>query len=122
METEETDTITHSNIDANITYMRRYTSAGHLIRTARTGAGMTQDELSSETGVSASRISEYENGRRDPSVDMLLKLLAGTGHTIALVDAADSNFAERHTNRRTMCELFEYTDLWEANRSIGKKR
>ncbi len=45
---------------------------------------MTQAQLAARTGVPQSLISAYERGRRQPGADMLLHLLAGTGHELVL--------------------------------------
>ena len=71
---------------------------------------MTQHDLSKATRVAASRISEYENGKRDPSVDILLRLLAATGHTIAMVDMADSDFANPYINDARLANVLDLVD------------
>jgi len=45
---------------------------------------MTQAQLAVRTGVPQPLISAYERGRRQPGADMLLRLLAGTGHDVEL--------------------------------------
>jgi uncharacterized protein len=57
-------------------------SAGPLVREARQRAGMTQGQLAERTGVTQSVISAYESGRRQPSLPVLLGLIAGTGHCL----------------------------------------
>lgn len=75
---------------------------------------MTQQELAQVTGISAPRISEYENGRRDPTVDTLLKLLAGTDHTVSLVGAPDATFPNPHLNARQLVDVLELADALTA--------
>lgn len=78
---------------------------------------MTQAALSTETGVSAHRISEYERGKIDPSTNMLLRLLAGSGHTIALVDTAEGDFVNPYANARHLRNVLSLADaLSAANR------
>lgn len=64
------------NIDA--------TSAGHLLRDARTRAGLSQRELADRAGVAQSVISAYESGRRQPSVPTLGRLIEASGHQLEL--------------------------------------
>lgn len=51
---------------------------GEQIRRARAAAGLTQTELARRSGVAQSNIAAYENGRRHPSADMVVRLLAST--------------------------------------------
>ena len=97
--------------------MRRYTPAGYLIRKARLESGLTQQQVSDATGISVPRISEYENGRRDPTVDTLLRLLAATDHTVRLVGAAESDFANPHVNARKLEDVLDLVDAVARARS-----
>jgi len=54
------------------------------LRTARTRGGMTQAELAQRVGTSQATISAYENGRKQPSVATLERLLAATGSRLAV--------------------------------------
>lgn len=47
---------------------------GSKIRELRKNAGMTQSELASKLGISPSAVGMYEQGRREPDGEMLLKL------------------------------------------------
>jgi transcriptional regulator with XRE-family HTH domain len=55
------------------------TYSRHLIRMARRQAGLTQTELAELAGTSQAAVSAYESGRRSPSVDTLVRILAATG-------------------------------------------
>src|SRR3954447_23923595 len=57
-------------------------SASELLREARHRAGMTQVQLAERAGTTQSVISAYEAGRRQPSLPVLLGLLAATGHSL----------------------------------------
>jgi transcriptional regulator with XRE-family HTH domain len=46
---------------------------------ARRRAGLTQTELAERAGTSQAAVSAYESGRRSPSVDTLVRILAATG-------------------------------------------
>jgi transcriptional regulator with XRE-family HTH domain len=58
--------------------------ASALVREARVRAGMTQAELAVRANVTQSVISTYENGRRDPSLAMLQRLLAAAGFVASM--------------------------------------
>jgi transcriptional regulator with XRE-family HTH domain len=49
------------------------------LRGARRSAGLTQAALAARAGTSQATLSAYENGRKQPSVDTLSRLLAATG-------------------------------------------
>jgi len=54
--------------------------AATLIRRARVGAALSQSELARRAGVAQSVISAYENGRREPSLPQLERLVEATGN------------------------------------------
>lgn len=54
-------------------------SAADLIRDARMRAELTQVQLAARAGVTQSVISTYENGRREPSLAALQRLLLAAG-------------------------------------------
>lgn len=57
-------------------------SAGTLVRDARRRAGMTQTQLAQRAGITQSVVSAYESNRREPSLPVLLRLIAATGHAL----------------------------------------
>ncbi|WP_344688437.1 helix-turn-helix domain-containing protein [Blastococcus jejuensis] len=57
-------------------------SAGSLVREARQRAGMTQAQLAERAGITQSVISAYESGRRQPSLPVMLDLIAASGHRL----------------------------------------
>ena len=57
----------------------RQTLAGAILRDARRRAGLTQVELSERAGVVRPLISQYENGKKDPSVTMVARLVEACG-------------------------------------------
>ncbi len=57
------------------------------LRAARLRAGLTQADLAARTGTSQATLSAYENGRKDPSVATLSRLLAATGARLAVEPA-----------------------------------
>jgi predicted nucleotidyltransferase/DNA-binding XRE family transcriptional regulator len=58
--------------------------AGEVLRTARRRSNLSQTDLARRAGVAQSVISAYESGRREPSVPTLARLVAATGHELAL--------------------------------------
>lgn len=52
---------------------------GDELRKARTKAGMTQEALSFASGVDRTYISELENGRKSPTVEVLMRLCDAMG-------------------------------------------
>ncbi|MEO6577386.1 MAG: helix-turn-helix transcriptional regulator [Candidatus Limnocylindria bacterium] len=59
--------------------------SARLLRYARRSAGLTQRELSERTGVPQPAIARIERGRVSPTVPTLDRLVAATGHAIALM-------------------------------------
>ncbi len=55
-----------------------------ILRQARTRARMSQTDVARHAGVAQSVVSAYEAGRRDPSMRMLAKLVAATGHRLVI--------------------------------------
>jgi transcriptional regulator with XRE-family HTH domain len=51
-----------------------------MIVSAREQAGLSQAELARRVGMPRSVINVYEHGKRQPGADVLVRLLAATGH------------------------------------------
>lgn len=60
------------------------TVAGSLILTARLKAGLTQRDLADRLGVSQPTVAAYESGRRQPTLQTLMRILAGAGFDLEL--------------------------------------
>lgn len=58
---------------------RMPTSASALLVLARLRSGLSQEELAARAGVSRSAISAIENGKRDPSLGYLERILRAAG-------------------------------------------
>ncbi|HWA67939.1 MAG TPA: helix-turn-helix transcriptional regulator [Mycobacteriales bacterium] len=56
--------------------------SGSLLREVRGRAGLSQNELARRSGVDATLISAYENGRRVPGGDALIRLIEACGATL----------------------------------------
>lgn len=61
--------------------------AGALLRDARKRRGLTLDELARRSGVAKSTLSLYENGRQQPSVSALDRLLGALGAELTIRDS-----------------------------------
>ncbi len=55
------------------------TNIGSKIKELRKQSGMTQYELAKKLGISASAVGMYEQGRREPDNDMILRLCSVFG-------------------------------------------
>ncbi|HLX47760.1 MAG TPA: helix-turn-helix domain-containing protein [Streptosporangiaceae bacterium] len=60
------------------------TTAAALLRQARRGAGLSQQELAARAGVTQSVISAYESGHRQPSLPTLSALIEAAGYELAM--------------------------------------
>ncbi len=60
------------------------TLAAGLIRLARSKAGMTQTELAASAGVSQQVVSEYETGRKEPTLPSLRRLINAAGYEMSM--------------------------------------
>jgi phage repressor protein C with HTH and peptisase S24 domain len=58
------------------------------VRAARTAAGLTQEQLGNELGVTKGNVSGWENGRHEPSYSQLLKIEMLTGYALSRSAAA----------------------------------
>jgi transcriptional regulator with XRE-family HTH domain len=67
------------------------TTAAELLRTARLQAGMSQSAVAQLAKTSQSAIATYEAGNREPSLPVLQRLLAATGHQLSLSVLPDSS-------------------------------
>jgi len=68
------------------------TVAGSLIKDARLRTGLTQRALASRASTSQSTIAAYENGRKTPSLDTLLRLLRAAGLDLRMrLEVADDH-------------------------------
>jgi uncharacterized protein len=59
-------------------------SAASLIREARASAKISQRVLGERAGLPQSAVSAYENGRKQPSLPVLSRMLAATGFALEL--------------------------------------
>lgn len=60
-----------------------------LLERARLESGLSQEELARRAGTSRTTVSAYEHGRKSPTLDTAQRLLAQTGHELAIVPRVD---------------------------------
>ncbi len=87
---------------------------GQQIAEARERAGLTQTQLAERAGTAQSAISAYEAGRKVPSADTFVRLLAAAGARLEIVErepVRSASLAER-TNRGQILE--QVIELAEA--------
>lgn len=60
------------------------TSAASIVKDARLRAGLTQTQLATQAGIQQSVISAYENGKREPGLETLRKLVGAAGYELAI--------------------------------------
>ena len=66
--------------------------AGALLQSARNRLGLSQTAFAELVGVAQSTLSAYESGRRQPTLPMLLKLLAKAGLELRInIEEADNH-------------------------------
>lgn len=58
---------------------KEWAELGQAIRARRRAAGLSQEELAERSGTHWTYISEIENNRRNPSVELVRRIAAGLG-------------------------------------------
>jgi len=79
--------------------------AAELLRRARQQSGLTQSALAQLAGMNQSVISEYENGRREPSFDAVDRLVSATGLVIDFSGPAKQAGSTLNRVRSSAAEL-----------------
>lgn len=88
---------------------------GNKIKELRKEVGMTQSELAARLGISSSAVGMYEQGRREPDNDMILRLCSVFGVTS---DSLLGNKKKR-TESRELSEVFdEFTQLLSSQQGL----
>ena len=65
-------------------YEEAKSTAAGLLQLARLKAGLTQREFAERAGVPPTMISAYERGKRQPTLDTLLRLLRAAGFELRM--------------------------------------
>lgn len=85
------------------------------ISSSRREAGLTQTALGARAGTSQATVSAYENGRKEPSVATLSRLLAATGSRLTVARAEAPVIAVSEAERaRVARALADVLTLAEA--------
>jgi transcriptional regulator with XRE-family HTH domain len=85
------------------------------LRDARRRAGVSQSQLAQRAGTSQATVSAYESGRKRPSVETLVRLLAALGARIVVEHAGlPRSLPTREQQRRAGRILEEVLELAEA--------
>lgn len=58
---------------------------GNELRRIRRAKGLTLEDVSAATGIAPTNLSSYENGRRNPDVDTVHRIVAALGCRLAIV-------------------------------------
>jgi len=81
--------------------------AGHLVRTARRRAGLTQAALAERAGVSQPVIAAYERSRREPTLPTLRKLVRAAGFDLDLELVPARTLPDADAAGRTLVEALD---------------
>lgn len=90
---------------------------GNKIRELRNGSGMTQAELAAKLGISASSVGMYEQGRREPDSETILKLCSifGTSTDYLLGNTK----TEKKSVGREISDVFdEFTQILTSQQTL----
>lgn len=72
---------------------------GDELRNARHAAGLTQEQLAFEAGLDRTYVSQLENGKKSPTLDVLFRLCDATGvrasELIARVEASRNSSGKK---------------------------
>lgn len=63
--------------------------SGDALREVRRRSGLSQRELARRSGIASTLISAYENGRRVPGGDALIRLIEACGGSVDLTTTVD---------------------------------
>jgi transcriptional regulator with XRE-family HTH domain len=83
------------------------TTAGRLLRTARTRAGLSQRALAQRAGTSQAAVAAIETGRKSPVLPTLERLLAAAGAQLVLADTDDVVLRRRGRRLEDVLHLAE---------------
>ena len=78
--------------------------ASGLIYNARTRAGITQAELARRLKVSPSAVSEWESGKKDPSVSNMYRIVSACGLSLRMMaaDVTPEERVQRNTDAKVL--------------------
>lgn len=86
---------------------------GNKIKELRKAAGMTQTELAARLGISPSAVGMYEQGRREPDREMIIKLCTVFGVS------SDSLIGNAQSETKELSEVFdEFTQVLSSHQGL----
>lgn len=92
--------------------------AASILRRARRQAGLTQSALAGRSATSQATVSAYENGRKQPSVATLARLLAAAGSRLTSTPierpVVRVNEAELTSRAKTLLEVLALAEALPA--------
>jgi transcriptional regulator with XRE-family HTH domain len=100
---------------------------GDRLRQIREARKLTQDELGESLGFSHAQINRYENGKADPTPDVLVRLSkelqVTTDYFLGLVDSPSSHLEEQELSptERKLLSAHRRGDLKELMRIAGEQ-
>lgn len=82
---------------------------GHDLRRLRLRAGLTQRDVAETVGIPVTVVSAYERDRRQPAVDVALRILSALGYRVDVVPMLDPEVqARRLEDVLTLAEALPY--------------
>ena len=96
-------------------------SFGDRLRAARSAAGLTQDQLGFEVGVTNSAVSNWENGRDVPSFSLLPKIRAAVHRSLdeLICDIGPPHTTHARNIRGVLEPEMPYADKVEIQRAAN---
>ena len=82
------------------------------LKEARTGKGMTQEQMAKELGIAKSTLSGYENGTSEPSINMISQIITLLG--------VDANYLWQDSTDFTMKVSFDEIQIVEKYRALDE--
>ena len=100
-----------------------------ILKNLRSGKGLSQRELSSQLGLSANCICEYEKGRSEPNLDTLMKLssifecsidyLVGNSDDFGVVQILNNDSSPLTSLEKELLNYFSKMSESQKHRLIG---
>ena len=93
---------------------------GSLLRQAREAAGISAAELARRAGTARTAVSAYEHDRKSPTLETMDRLLATTGHQLAVTPVI--RFEHRVTSRNRPLVVPDRLPRQDPHRALRRTR